>query len=64
MLFALKGIIAMSLALYLSMLMQLERPYWALISAVFLQVRPETGLVIEKACARLAAPWWAAPWAY
>ena len=35
-------------ALYLSMLMQLERPYWALISAVFLQVRPETGLVIEK----------------
>ena len=47
-LFALKGIIAMGLALYLSMLMQLERPYWALISAVFLQVRPETGLVIEK----------------
>jgi len=47
-LFALKGIIAMGLALYLAMLMQLERPYWALISAVFLQVRPETGLVIEK----------------
>ncbi|EKF75095.1 efflux transporter permease [Alcanivorax hongdengensis A-11-3] len=47
-LFALKGIIAMTLALYLAMLMQLERPYWALISAVFLQVRPETGLVLEK----------------
>jgi len=47
-LFATKGVIAMALALYLSMLLQLDRPYWALISAVFLQVRPETGLVIEK----------------
>ena len=47
-LFALKGILAMALALWLAMLMQLERPYWALISAVFLQIRPETGLVIEK----------------
>ena len=47
-LFAAKGVIAMALALYLSMLLQLDRPYWALISAVFLQVRPETGLVIEK----------------
>ena len=45
-LFALKGILAMALALWLAMLMQLERPYWALISAVFLQIRPETGLVI------------------
>lgn len=47
-LFALKGIIAMCLSLYLALFFQLERPYWALISAVFLQVRPETGLVIEK----------------
>ncbi|MCG8394996.1 MAG: FUSC family protein [Pseudomonadales bacterium] len=47
-LFAIKGVIAMALALYVSMLLQLDRPYWALISAVFLQVRPETGLVIEK----------------
>lgn len=47
-LFALKGVIAMALALYLAMSMQLERPYWALISAVFLQLRPETGLVIQK----------------
>lgn len=46
--FACKGILSMSLALFLAMHLQLERPYWALISAVFLQIRPETGLVIEK----------------
>ncbi|MCK0152684.1 FUSC family protein [Alcanivorax sp. S6407] len=46
--FACKGILSMALALYLAMQLQLERPYWALISAVFLQIRPETGLVIEK----------------
>ena len=47
--FALKGVIAMSMALTLSMFLNLDRPYWALISAVFLQMRPESGLVIEKA---------------
>lgn len=46
--FACKGILSMALALFLAMQLQLERPYWALISAVFLQIRPETGLVIEK----------------
>ncbi|MCM2972930.1 FUSC family protein [Larsenimonas suaedae] len=46
--FALKGVIAMALALFLAMEMNLERPYWALISAVFLQIRPQSGLVIEK----------------
>ena len=46
--FAFKGILSMALALFLAMHLQLERPYWALISAVFLQIRPETGLVIEK----------------
>ncbi|WP_052365529.1 FUSC family protein [Halotalea alkalilenta] len=46
--FALKGIIAMALALYVSMLMDFDRPYWAMISAVFLQIRPESGQVIEK----------------
>ncbi|WKE65674.1 FUSC family protein [Gallaecimonas kandeliae] len=46
--FAAKGVIAMALSLYLAMYMDLERPYWALVSAVFLQMRPESGLVIEK----------------
>lgn len=46
--FATKGIVAMALSLYLAMEMQLDRPYWALISAVFLQIRPQSGLVIEK----------------
>ncbi|RKR04191.1 putative membrane protein YccC [Kushneria sinocarnis] len=46
--FAFKGVLAMSLALYLAMLMSLDRPYWAVISAVFLQIRPQSGLVIEK----------------
>ena len=46
--FTIKGFLAMALALYLAMLFGLERPYWALISAILLQLRPETGLVIEK----------------
>ncbi|OHV09701.1 FUSC family protein [Kushneria phosphatilytica] len=46
--FAFKGVLAMSLALYLAMLLSLDRPYWAVISAVFLQIRPQSGLVIEK----------------
>ncbi|WP_193161088.1 FUSC family protein [Microbulbifer hainanensis] len=51
--FALKGVIAMALALYVAMYLQLERPYWALVSAVFLQIRPESGLVIEKALCQI-----------
>lgn len=46
--FALKGVISMTMALYVAMWMDLDRPYWALVSAVFLQVRPETGMVLEK----------------
>ncbi|WP_340676807.1 FUSC family protein [Paraglaciecola sp.] len=46
--FAIKGIISMAFALFVSMFLDLERPYWALVSAVFLQMRPESGLVIEK----------------
>ncbi|EGT3626125.1 FUSC family protein [Morganella morganii] len=46
--FAIKGVISMALALYVAMFLNLERPYWALVSAVFLQIRPESGLVIEK----------------
>lgn len=51
--FALKGVISMALALYAAMYLQLDRPYWALVSAVFLQIRPESGLVIEKALCQI-----------
>ncbi|WP_417501765.1 FUSC family protein [Marinobacter sp.] len=52
--FALKGVISMALALFVSMYLQLDRPYWALVSAVFLQIRPESGLVIEKALCQIS----------
>ncbi|MBU2875015.1 FUSC family protein [Marinobacter salexigens] len=52
--FALKGVISMVLALFVSMYLQLDRPYWALVSAVFLQIRPESGLVIEKALCQIS----------
>ncbi|MZI94253.1 FUSC family protein [Vibrio sp. CAIM 722] len=46
--FAVKGVIAMALSLYIAMFFNLDRPYWAMIGAIFLQIRPESGLVIEK----------------
>ncbi|WP_417552899.1 FUSC family protein [Marinomonas fungiae] len=46
--FAIKGVLAMALALYMAMFFSLERPNWALIGAIFLQMRPESGLVLEK----------------
>ncbi|MFP3977636.1 MULTISPECIES: FUSC family protein [Marinobacter] len=52
--FALKGVISMALALFVSMYLQLDRPYWAVVSAVFLQIRPESGLVIEKALCQIS----------
>lgn len=51
--FAIKGVISMALALFVSMYLELDRPYWALVSAVFLQIRPESGLVIEKALCQI-----------
>ncbi|WP_148864347.1 FUSC family protein [Marinobacter fonticola] len=51
--FALKGVISMALALFVSMYLQLSHPYWAVVSAVFLQLRPESGLVIEKALCQI-----------
>lgn len=51
--YAIKGIIAMAMALTISMAFNLDRPYWALVSAVFLQIRPEAGLVIEKAICQI-----------
>ncbi|WP_406665321.1 FUSC family protein [Gallaecimonas sp. GXIMD1310] len=52
--YAIKGVIAMALALSVAISLGLDRPYWALISAVFLQIRPESGLVIEKALCQMA----------
>lgn len=46
--FALKGVLGMALSLYIAMFFNLDRPYWAMIGAIFLQIRPESGLVIEK----------------
>ncbi|MCW8108144.1 FUSC family protein [Alteromonas ponticola] len=51
--FALKGVIAMALALYIAMFLNLEHPYWAMVSAVFLQTRPESGMVLEKALCQI-----------
>ncbi len=51
--FAIKGVIAMSMALSIAMALNLDRPYWALVSAIFLQLRPESGLVIEKALCQI-----------
>jgi len=51
--FALKGVIAMAMALTIAMALNLDRPYWALVSAIFLQLRPESGLVIEKAICQI-----------
>jgi len=51
--FALKGVISVALALFVAMYLQLDRPYWALVSAMFLQIRPESGLVTEKAVCQI-----------
>lgn len=52
--FAVRGLIAVAASLFIAMYLNLERPYWALISAVFLQNRPESGLVIEKGLCQIA----------
>lgn len=52
--FAFKGVISMALALFVAMHLQLDRPYWALVSAVFLQIRPQSGRVIEKAICQIS----------
>ncbi|WPD44485.1 FUSC family protein [Pseudomonas aeruginosa] len=48
-LFALKGLSAVALALVVSMSLDLDKPFWAMVASMMLQARPETGLVIEKA---------------
>ncbi|ALM53431.1 FUSC family protein [Halomonas huangheensis] len=51
--FAIKATLAMLLALYIALWCDLERPYWALISAAFLQIRPMSGMVFEKGLSQL-----------
>ena len=51
--FAIKTTLAMMLALYIALMFDLERPYWALISAAFLQIRPMSGMVVEKGICQL-----------
>lgn len=53
-LFALKGVLAMGIALLITMWMGFDRPYWAMLSAVFLQMRPESGMVIQKGLYQLS----------
>lgn len=48
-LFAAKGLTAVTLALAISMSMDLDKPFWAVVASMMLQARPESGLVIEKA---------------
>ena len=38
----------MAMALYIALYFNLDKPYWAVVSAVFLQIRPEGGMVVEK----------------
>lgn len=48
-LFACKGLSAVTLALAVSMSLDLDKPFWAMVASMMLQARPEAGLVIEKA---------------
>lgn len=51
--FAIKATLAMGLALYIALWCDLDRPYWALISAAFLQIRPMSGMVLEKGISQI-----------
>jgi len=54
-LFALKGVIAVAMALGVAMYLALDNPAWAAIPAVMLQARPHSGFVIEKALFLIAS---------
>ena len=49
MIFAAKGVLSMAAALFISMNLELDRPFWAVVASIFLQARSESGLVTEKA---------------
>ncbi|WP_150466268.1 FUSC family protein [Francisella sp. SYW-9] len=44
-----KSCIAITLALTIAIGLDLNKPMWAMIAALFLQIRPETAFIIEKA---------------
>lgn len=52
--FAFKGVLSMAAALYIALYFNLEKPYWAVVSAVFLQIRPEGGMVVEKTVSQVS----------
>lgn len=52
--YTIKGCISLTMALYISMSLNLDKPMWAMISTLFLQTRPETGFIIEKALLLIA----------
>lgn len=41
--FAIKGLVAMAMALFTSMYLGLERPYWALVAAIFYRFAQKAG---------------------
>ncbi|AXA33755.1 FUSC family protein [Francisella adeliensis] len=47
--------LAVNIVLYISVCLDLYKPMWAVIGAVFLQLRPEAGFVIEKALCLIIA---------
>lgn len=52
--FATKGVLSMVMALYIALYFDLDKPYWAVVSAVFLQIRPEGGMVVEKTVSQIS----------
>ena len=52
--FACKGVLSMAMALYIALYFNLDKPYWAVVSAVFLQIRPEGGMVVEKTVSQIS----------
>lgn len=48
-------LLAVAIALYISLWIDLYKPMWTIIGALFLQMRPEAGFVIEKAICLMIA---------
>ncbi|WP_137165437.1 FUSC family protein [Salinimonas lutimaris] len=52
--FGFKGVLSMAMALFIALYFNLDKPYWAVVSAVFLQIRPEGGMVVEKTVSQIS----------
>ncbi|QLE78461.1 FUSC family protein [Francisella sp. Scap27] len=50
-----KILLAINIVLYISICLDLYKPMWAVIGAIFLQLRPEAGFVVEKTICLIAA---------